>query len=228
MTKDDGFAVMDVASDLHLDAKFKRIERLAPGKGIIALGVYVGVLGECWRTAERLTVTDAWPIHLAPVDDDLVAVMMTVGLLDAAGQIPEAAWVEWFERVQERRQSIRERWRRGNKNRAATSRLPRSNNGEAPRGYREETAAIRSVPSVPPSNGGTERERAGALAGSAPRAPELIEVCAVCRQRDVLGLDGYVTAHPPMDALPGSKGAEEECLGTGKHPAVIRLQATNV
>jgi len=46
MAKADGFRVMDVATDIHHDRKFGRIERLQPGLAMPAFVAYIAVMIE--------------------------------------------------------------------------------------------------------------------------------------------------------------------------------------
>jgi hypothetical protein len=168
MTKAEGFERMDVATDIHLDPKFRHLARLQPEAFPVAFTAYVAILAESWREAERLLMIEAWPTIL-PYDPEVVAVMQTVRLLDEETRIPASTWDVWFTRVVERRTAYRDRW-----NRANTARSPRGNSEETAREPRDDRAStanpvpFRSVPSDPsvPSrapargeNGSTNNER---------------------------------------------------------------------
>lgn len=163
MSRDDGFAVMDVDTDIVNDPKFRRIQRSSPEHVAPAIAAYVAILGESWHSGRRVQIGDAWPVIL-PVDDAVVASMIEAGLLDRRGMLPAKVWKAWFEPVKERRDASRARWQRANDKRSARGEGgapagPRGSNGNdplLPRGDRAVTDTIRSVPfrsdpSVPPA-----------------------------------------------------------------------------
>ena len=138
MARDDGFAVMDVSSDIANGRKFRRIQRQAPDLVAVAMTVYVALLGESWKAGRRVPVDDGWPTLVA-FDQRVVDQMTTVGLLDRRGLVTSAAWRRWFEPARARRAASRDRWARYNANRHAVA-------TSLPRGNRVATAT--SVPSV--------------------------------------------------------------------------------
>lgn len=111
MTKrDDGFAWMDVATDIHSDAKFRRLARAYPGLFASAFTAYVALLAESWRAAARVTLEDAWPA-LLPYEQAVPAALLAVGLIDGDGRVPEHAWNDRFIPAYERRDKQRAKWR---------------------------------------------------------------------------------------------------------------------
>jgi hypothetical protein len=172
MAKADGFQTMDVATDLLNDPKFRRLYRLHPDLWMPSVIAYWSLLSDSWREGQRLTIGETWRGELQP-NDAIAAAMREVGLIDREERIPTAPWDDWYGKVQKRRTNNRAKWNRANDRRrstASTSRSPRGDNGGTAGG----TAAIRSVPYVPPNTGGTERGRAGAREADAPRDPETV------------------------------------------------------
>jgi hypothetical protein len=159
MSRDDGFPVMDVSTDIVNDPKVRKLYRHAPdhaGTGFVA---YVGTLSESWKAGRRVTVDDAWPACVA-FDKAAVEALIHVGLLDRTGRIPVKSWRGWFEAARVRREKSRERWRRYNEKRDADT-------AEVPRGNHVGTAT--SVPPVRPS---VPPAPTGASVNARVRAPE--------------------------------------------------------
>lgn len=148
MSREDGFAVMDVSTDIVNDPKFRRLHRQAPEHVAAAFMAYVAVLGESWKAGRRVPVVDAWPV-LLPYDEAAIAAMIAAGLLDKRGQIPAKAWQGWFEPAHMRRKNTRERWRRANAIRIAESTGNSAPTAPLPRGNSADTGAIPSVPLRP-------------------------------------------------------------------------------
>lgn len=141
MTRDDGFAIMDVSTSICDDPKFRRLTRENPEHVAVGFTVYVAVMAESWKDGKRVPVTDAWPGFL-PFDEAVAASLIRVGLLDSKGRLSSNAWRTWFEPARVRRDKSRDRWARYNAKRDAdTTSLPRGNHAD--------TAT--SVPSVRPS-----------------------------------------------------------------------------
>ena len=126
MSKANGFDRMDVATDLLNDPKFRRLARIAPDAVGGCVTLYVGLLADSWRQAERMTIEDAWPSVL-PYDATYAELLKGVRLIDPDGRIPVKVWQEWFVEVLKRREASRERWNRANqkRHRDATARSPR-------------------------------------------------------------------------------------------------------
>ncbi len=102
---------MDVSVSIATDSKFRRIARGEhPERYAVAVTAYIGLLGQCWQEERRVPLVEGWPV-LLEWDADVVAEMAAVGLIDAAGCIPEPTWTEWFEPARERRDRARERAR---------------------------------------------------------------------------------------------------------------------
>jgi hypothetical protein len=141
MSRDEGFAVMDVSVDVANDPKVRKLFRHAPDHAPVAFMAYIATLGESWRSGRRVNVDDAWPSSL-PFSRSAVDALVHVRLLDARGMVPAKSWRMWFDVARERRQKARDRWARYNAGRYADTTPP-------PRGSDADTAT--SVPPVRPS-----------------------------------------------------------------------------
>ena len=142
MSRDDGFTVMDVSTDIVNDPKVRKLYRVAPNHANTAFVAFIATLGESWKAGRRVRIDDAWPGYL-PYDQDAVDALIAVGLLDRRGWLSLRAWEGWFGIAKTRREAARERWRRANEKRNADT-------AELPRGNGAGTYATRTVPSVPP------------------------------------------------------------------------------
>ena len=115
MSRDDGFAVADLSVNLYDDDKVKRLYRELDGDlGRMghAMMLCEATLLASWRDGHRVTVYDAAPIWMT-VDDELVAVLVRVGLLDKTHRRPIRSWNAWFGPANERREARRESGRLG-------------------------------------------------------------------------------------------------------------------
>lgn len=142
MSRDDGFAVMDVSTDIVNDPKVRKLFRHAPDHACGAFTAYIATVAESWKAGRRVSIDDAWPAFL-PFDRAAVEALVHVGLLDGRGTVPPKAWRGWFEAARKRRERSRERWARYNAKRDADTTV-------APRGSDVDTAT--SVPPVLPSD----------------------------------------------------------------------------
>ncbi len=113
MSRDGGFAVMDVSTSIHEDPKFRRLARRHPELAAPAFLAYLATAAESWRSGERIRVEDAWP-SLIPFDRAVVAALRRFDLLDRDGMVAPATWDRWFGPARERRDLSREKWRRAN------------------------------------------------------------------------------------------------------------------
>jgi hypothetical protein len=139
MSRDDGFAVMDVSVDLADDPKVRKLWRYAPDHAGAAFIAYVATMGESWKQGRRVTIDDGWPAHV-PFCQPAVDALLHVGLLDKGGRVSVNAWRGWFEVAKSRRDKSRDRWARYNAQRNAdTASLPRGS----------DVGTASSVPSVP-------------------------------------------------------------------------------
>lgn len=143
MTRDDGFAVMDVSSDYVNDPKWRKLHRAHPELLPAAFLAYTATMGESWKAGRRVSVEDAWPV-LLPYDAAVVAALREVAFLDRRGLIVSRSWDGWFGPAQRRRQASREAGREGNARRWGT----RSGGDRVAIGSDSGTDP-RSVPSVP-------------------------------------------------------------------------------
>lgn len=145
MSREDGFAVMDVSTDICNDPKFRRLQRESPAAVAVGVFAYFAIMGESWKAGRRVAAVDAWPA-LVPFDPAIVEAMVSAGLLDRRGLLPQKAWDSWYRPAAERRAKSRDRWARYNAKRDADTALP-------PRGNDAATAtSAPSVPSVRPSD----------------------------------------------------------------------------
>jgi hypothetical protein len=174
MARGEGFGIMDVSTDVANDPKFRRIQRQAPELVAPAFAVYIALMAESWKAGRRVSIDDGWPAFM-PFDPKVVDQLTAAGLVDRHGLIALAAWQTWFMPVRARRAALRERWSRANANRhgqaireantAASSRGDAAVTARLPRGSRPDTAAIRSVPSVPSERKRTDERPKGETNG---------------------------------------------------------------
>lgn len=109
MSRDDGFARADVSVHLLDDDKVKRLFRELGGDlGRMghAMMLREATLLASWRDGCRRTVEEAAPLWLT-VDEELVTVLIRVGLLDRARRTPRKSWNSWFGPAFERREKRR-------------------------------------------------------------------------------------------------------------------------
>jgi hypothetical protein len=114
MTRPNGFTTADIAVNLLNDPKFSRLARRQNDCHATdhAFAIYLSTVLAGWGTGDRARATDNLPWwHDLPDDGNgqVLADMVTVGLLDADFRIPEAAWANWFGPAAARR----ERWKEG-------------------------------------------------------------------------------------------------------------------
>lgn len=163
MSRDEGFAVMDVSVDIANDPKVRRLWRERPEQAGVGFYVYTATVGESWKAGQRVTAEYAWPATV-PFDDAVVGALRHVGLLDRSSRVPATAWRGWFEPAKTRRDAARERWRRANEKRHADAAM-------LPRGSDAVTAStVPSVPSVPPDK--ARRDDYAVEKGAGPRLVE--------------------------------------------------------
>jgi hypothetical protein len=141
VSRDDGFAVMDVSTDIVNDPKIRKLWRHAPDHAAAGFTAYVATLAESWKAGRRVTIDDAWPAFLT-FDQAAVEALVHIGLLDSKGRVTPKAWSGWFDVARRRRDASRERYRRANEKRNADA-------TQLPRGSDADTHANRSSPSVP-------------------------------------------------------------------------------
>jgi hypothetical protein len=110
-SRDSGLLRADIDVGLLLDPKFVRLLRLMPDNGerAITVLVYVQTLLASWREGRRMTAVEAEALW--EVTPERMAVLHTLGLLDAQGRVPKHAWERWFEparaRISRRREAGR-------------------------------------------------------------------------------------------------------------------------
>jgi hypothetical protein len=222
VSRDDGFPVMDIRSDLVNDPKFKRLARHSPDHVAVAGWAYIATVGASWSTGQRVSIEDAWPGYL-PFDQLAVDGLIHVGLLDSRGFVVPKTWRGWFEAAKARREEQRRKWR-------TAQRLHRESHGGVSDDSSVVTAAsgivVPSVPSVrkeppnPPRGGGRRAE------GTNPRAiADRLNAMSVqadserkdrSRLRRLAEMDGRLTPvqraemderDAPLDEIPAERGA---------------------
>ena len=149
MSRDDGFAVMDVSTDLVNDPKVRKLYRHAPDHADRAVVAYVSTMAESWKAGRRVSVDDAWPAFV-PFDQSAVAALVHVKLIDGRGMVTAKAWRGWFDPANERRRKSRAKWKRANDKRHADAMGDGDttmNTPESPRGSAAVTPS--PAPSVP-------------------------------------------------------------------------------
>lgn len=110
MSRDDGFAVMDLDTDFFNDVKVKRLIRHAPARAPMAITAYIAVATASWRVGRRLAIEDTWPSGL-PLDQLAIDALRHVGMIDARGSVMPRTWRGWYEKARQRRDKSREDWR---------------------------------------------------------------------------------------------------------------------
>lgn len=111
MTRDEGFAVMDVSTSFLQDPKVRKLQRHAPDRWPVAMIAYVSAMSESWKAGRRVSIEDAWPVGL-PYDDLAAEGLHQVGLVDASGLIVPRTWRSWFGKAKARRAKTRADWRK--------------------------------------------------------------------------------------------------------------------
>ena len=114
MSRDAGFPIADIDTGYFEDAKLKDLwQRLRdPGQMAYAVALHQATVLASWRQGCRVTVRQACPMWLV-VDDDILAALVAVHLLDRGGRLPLTSWTEWFLPAQKRREERREAGRIG-------------------------------------------------------------------------------------------------------------------
>jgi hypothetical protein len=175
MSRDDGFAVADLSVHLYDDDKVKRLYRELGGDlGRMghAMMLCEATLLASWRDGRRRTVHEAAPLWLT-VDDELVSVLVRVGLLDRTCKRPIRSWNAWFGPAFERREKRRKSGALGGRpprNQPAEHEKPFANhpdNSRKPRpSDRPSGPSVRSARAreTTPSNDGGRNGRVGTLA----------------------------------------------------------------
>lgn len=146
MSRDDGFPVADMDSAYFDDAKMRDLwQRVRDGDRMArAVVLHSATLLASWRQGERVTVAQASPLWMTH-DDETVADLQAVKLLDRGGKIPIGPWNKWFGPAYHRREAAREKGRRG----GVASGKSRSTTGEAEVQHGFSTGEAQLNPSVP-------------------------------------------------------------------------------
>lgn len=145
MSRDDGFAIMDISTSVLDDPRFRKLARFAPDHVGAAVTGYVATLASSWKDGRRVSVDDAWPA-LLPFDSLAVDALKHVRLLDSTGRIPVKPWRGWFEAARARRDKQRADWREW-------QRTHRRGQGQSPTpshaGVSPDSVQDKSIPSAP-------------------------------------------------------------------------------
>jgi hypothetical protein len=144
MSRDAGFANADLDTGIARDPKFRRLARLHPDLIAVAFAGYIGLLAESWGSGERRVATDGWP-EIISYNDEAVAALIEVGLLDRASRLPAKAWKSWYGVACSRRELRRSAGSLGGQRRSSNARakLEQSPSDALP------VPSVPSVPSVP-------------------------------------------------------------------------------
>lgn len=162
MSRDEGFAVMDVSTAIMHDPKVKKLWRHAPDHAPVAFTAYVATMAESWLAGRRVSIDDAWPAFLA-FSKPAIEALVEVELIDSDGLVTSKAWRGWFQPALKRRRQARARWARSNAKRTAdTTPLPRGSD------------AVTRAPSVPSVRSDSPSVSARPRAMKAP--PSVIEL----------------------------------------------------
>jgi hypothetical protein len=157
MPRSEGFAVMDVSTDIVNDPKFRKLQRHAADAVGTAFTAYIALVAESWKAGRRVRLDDAWPAFL-PFDVAAAESLEHAGLIDKSGLLPIKAWRSWFDPANERRRAARDSWNRSKAIRhddAVPNADDLTHTASKTRGIRAVTAApgpsvpVRSGPSVP-------------------------------------------------------------------------------
>jgi hypothetical protein len=154
MPRDEGFAVMDLSTDIAHDPKFRRLHRHYPELVGDCFTVYLTTLAESWKAGARLPADEVWP-PILPYREQVIAALAEVGLLDSRNLVSVKAWRSWFDPANERRKKSRDRWRRYNESRepngkshADTTSLPRGDDAATASSVPSRTEPFLSEPSA--------------------------------------------------------------------------------
>lgn len=158
MSRDDGFAIADVATGHFDDPKVRKLWRLLgdPDAMTRALVVHFAVLLGSWGEGRRVTVDEAVPVWLT-VSDETLAALRSAGLIDRQGRLPRRSWDSWYGPAARRREAARAAGAEGNRIRwgARDKEATGSRSGGDPRPYR-------TVPTDPSIARAPARRRGGA------------------------------------------------------------------
>ncbi len=164
-----GIPIAQIDSNLEGDPKFVRLRMMAPQLYYAALGTYVSIALRAWASASREVDGDL----LLLMDENALAALVDVGLLDPSRSIPEAVFDRWpgavMEARQERSDQLRSIASQGGKARA--------------RGPRDVAGRLVS----PAVTAGHPAETAGD-----PAVSPLLSSAGDSQENDVLGDDGGV------------------------------------
>lgn len=118
MGRIDGFAVMDVSTDIANDPKFRKLQRVAPDHAATAFTAYVALAAGSWKAGRRVTVDDSWPSFLT-YSLAAIQALQHVELIDETGCVLLKTWRAWYEPARRRRDAARRRWAKANRKRSA-------------------------------------------------------------------------------------------------------------
>lgn len=154
MSRDDGFPVADIDSAYFDDPKMRDLwQRIQDADQMArAVVIHAATLLGSWRQGERITARQAVPLWMA-ADEEIVAHLQAVKLLDKAAKVPATGWGQWFGTAYKRREARREIGRAGGlasgKSRSTVSEpsVQRNSNGTEP--VRPSVPTVRPMKSSP-------------------------------------------------------------------------------
>lgn len=152
MSRDEGFAVMDVSTSLLQDTKVRKLQRHAPDRWPVAMVAYVSAMAESWKAGHRVSIEDAWPVGMV-YDPLALDALIHVDLVDGAGLIVTKTWRSWFGKAKSRRSKSRADWRKWQQShRKNQGRVSPDSDPDTSIPYRPSVRSSRpSGPSVPPA-----------------------------------------------------------------------------
>jgi hypothetical protein len=163
MPRSQGFARGDIDTAFPLDDKFLALRgSLTPERYYAATGVYFHVVASTWREAERKVAA-----RIVPDAADLIAELVTVGLLDPDGRLPGRAFTAWVGRARRQRKASTERQAR----KRAENTNTKSQLGDTPPSTDPPDRAQKSR-AVTPLSRVTSRDTAGSAGTVGPEGTE--------------------------------------------------------
>lgn len=137
MSRESGFSVADIATNMARDEKFRRLARLHPDLIAVAFAGYVGITLESWAVGRRVKAIDGWP-EILPWSEPAIKALRAQNLLDTRLKIPIKTWESWYGAAFARRDRYRQSGSLGGQKKASN----------ASRGASNATATLPEISSV--------------------------------------------------------------------------------
>jgi hypothetical protein len=137
MSRESGFSVADIATNMARDEKFRRLARLHPDLIAVAFAGYVGITLESWAVGRRVKAIDGWP-EIVPWSEPAIKALRSQNLLDTRLKIPMKTWTSWYGAAFARRDRYRQSGSLGGQKKASN----------ASRGASNATATLPEISSV--------------------------------------------------------------------------------